>query len=268
MGIRRINYAVDAACKDGLTKQDLRNLTDPELARVTITMPSADAPAGSTVGDAIWVWPKEQVPGRFGKRAINFSTLAPYPILGMAVRRYVLAQLLFPLKRYSDLAGLQKRAHYVGRIAVSIGETVGDCKLESIDFSTLRGAYNKVVQNAPSLRATVIQYLNEINAHHTRGAIPDAFTQLTQTEHERLFLVDDGLPKRPVFSQDDAYGKYQPLPDEYVAAAGKIWSFYLDEILPNLGRLLQLAQTIETKVNGPRTRVWGGRRRGIAYDLS
>jgi len=259
MVVRRINNAFCSVSKAGLTKTDLVGMSDAELAGVRITSPSPDAPSGSAIGDERWTWPEKQVPGPVGKRAVSFMGLSPYPVLGMAVRRYVLAHLLFPIRRYVDLAGLRKRADYVSRIARNLGEAFGDTRLEDVEVDKLTDAFNAAMRGAPSLRSTVAMYIEEIGEHHTRGTTTDSFRRLSKRQLHALANFGAALPARPIESQENAYGKYQPLSDTYAAKAGQIWTFYLTQILPNLGHILGHALEIEQVVSRPRTRVWAGR---------
>ncbi|WP_243698719.1 tyrosine-type recombinase/integrase [Paracoccus alkanivorans] len=186
-------------------------------------------------------------------------SLSSFPILGMAVRRYLLAHLLFPIRRYVDLAGLQKRANYVSRIASLLGEAHGDMRFRDVEIGHLTTAFNAATRNAPSLRSVVAMYLKEIGEHQRRGAIVDSFHRVSQEQLRALANSGLVLPIRPIKDQEDAYGKYQPLPDAYVAKAGRIWAFYLTEILPNLDNVLGYAPEIERVVRSPRKRVWAGR---------
>lgn len=259
MVVRRINNAFSSISKAGLTKADLVVMSDAELACVRITAPSPDAPSGSAIADERWVWPEKQVPGPVSKRAVCFVGLSPYPVLGMAVRRYLLAHLLFPIRQYVDLAGLRKRADYVSRIARNIGEAFGDTRLDDVEADKLTDAFNAAMRGAASLRSTVAMYIEEIGEHHTRGTITDSFRRASKQQLHALANFSAALPARPIENAEDAYGKYQPLPDAYAAEAGQIWTFYLTQILPNLGRILRRAPEIEQVVSGPRKRVWAGR---------
>ncbi len=52
----RRNSALDLASESGLTPQDLHDLPDVQLRQILITAPSKEAPSGSRVGDAAWIW--------------------------------------------------------------------------------------------------------------------------------------------------------------------------------------------------------------------
>ena len=41
-------------------------------------------------------------------------------------------------------------------------------------------------------------------------------------------------PPRPETSQAESFGKWKPLPDDFLSRAGVIWTFYLDNVVPNL----------------------------------
>lgn len=259
MSVQRVRTALESAFQAGLNKQNLRELSDSALRSYRITAPSEDAPLGSAVGDDCWIWPHTQVPRTKSGRSVPFSGLSAFPILGMSIRRYILAQLLFPRVKYLDIAGLKKRADYLSRIARIIGTKLGDMTLAEVSPEEFVEAFNIAMAGAPSLRVSVATYVSEMHFHDLQGTIQDSFRQITARSVNFLTEIDGALPDRPTTSQEDAYGKYLPLPDKYVAEAGRIWSFYIDEILPNLEAIFQHIPTIEQAANKPRAKVWGGR---------
>jgi integrase len=259
--IQRVNAARDCAAQAGLTQKSLYELSDDEIAGYMITFPSDEVPRGCIFDDMTWIWPATAYPGARSKRTLNFARLASYPVLGAAVRRCILALKLFPLERYHDIAGLRKRTDFLVRTALAIGAICGDRRLGEIGEAQLLEAYETVAAklNTEGRRTTGL-YLKEVNALGSRKVIPDYFAEIGSSAIDLMTAGGlGGAPERPESHQNDNYGVYQSLPDAYVAEAGRIWVYYLEDVLPNLIQVFARWAKIETDLGRPRKKVWRGR---------
>lgn len=261
MPIVRNNVASAAIDRQSITREALFGLPDDRLAECVVTAPSDEAPNGSKVGDALWIWSKDQAPTSLSKRSLNFTAIDHLPMLGMELRRYMLAHMLFPLERYADIAGLRKRCLYLTRVAKLLAEVGGaDCSFHSVSADQFQAAFDMATGNLGDTRRVVGRYICELQDLGQRKVIPGYLSQV-----DREFIVNlslntlDGLPERPESHQEDDFGQWQPLPDDYVAEAGRRWVFYLEVILPQVAAIIENLPDIEAQVTGPRIRNWGGR---------
>ena len=166
--------------------------------------------------------------------------------------------MLFPLERYSDLAGLRKRVLYLSRLCAIIGNLTGDCRFDEISYDQFEKAFSELTCGlGGATRSAVGRYAIEVSKHAERQNTPRGFNLVSNERIRKLAAGNHGLlPERPVTSQQDFYGKYQPLPDAYVAEAGRIWTYYARHVLPNFARLIPL---MLADVDVSRRRSWGKR---------
>jgi integrase len=172
----------------------------------------------------------------------------------MDVRRYVVAQMLFPAVRYSDLPSLKLRADDLVRLCQRLASTSGDRRLNEVNEGQLGDAFAWMASSrGKKTRSTLCQHIMEVKVHAATGNIPRGF-DLVSERHVVSLAADgvDGLPARPESDQEESYGKWRHLPDAYLAEAGRIWSYYLQEILPNLATLLSEWGQLHEKARGRR----------------
>ncbi|OJX77439.1 tyrosine-type recombinase/integrase [Magnetospirillum sp. 64-120] len=250
MPIVRNNVASAAIDRQSITREALFGLPDDRLAECVVTAPSDEAPNGSKVGDALWIWSKDQVPTPLSKRSLNFTAIDHLPVLGMELRRCMLAHMLFPLERYADIAGLRKRCIYLTRVAKLLAEVGGvDCSFHSVSADQFQAAFDTATADLGDTRRVVGRYICELQDLGQRKVIPGYLSQV-----DREFIVNlslntfDGLPERPEFHQEGDFGQWQPLPDDYVAEAGRRWVFYLEVILPQLVSVIEQIPALEGEI--------------------
>ena len=222
-------------------QQALRLLTSEELARKTITLPSDRSPGGSRFEDKEWVWPKGGISSdRLSLRCISFYTLEAAPVATDQAKRYLLALMLFPSRRYNGLAGLRRRWGFLTRLIEQLTGRA-EVSLSGLTQEALREAFVAVTANwADRTTRWFAQCLEEIQDYAERAIIPPMLTGLDLSE---LGLLG-AARKKPETIQDESFGKWKPLPDLFLSRAGIIWSFYLKNVMPNLISILNKRQSV------------------------
>lgn len=241
----------------GLTALQIRDLSDESIGALMVVARSSDEDRAYYVRDSSWVWPQSMFPVQRFKRTISFDNLALFPKLCLDLKRFVLASMMFPLRRFSDIAGLKFRVTYLSKLCAIIGRTIGDCYFDEISELRFQEGFAELASGLNSSTVSRVgRVAIEVCEHAGRQNIPRGFGRVPIDVILRFSAgVDAVLPERPYTAQEEAYGVYQPLPDLYLSEVGPIWTYYTRHLLPNF---VQLAPLMAARVDCPRRKVWGG----------